>query len=213
MAATIETVHQRWGALKYMRLDRAQWLRNLFLRHQIRDVLELGFFHGKSAAFMAAILEEQGGHGHVTTMDRASARQRDPNIETVLNDLGLAHRVTPLYCETSFNWDMHKLLDQAQFDFVYIDGAHTWEGTSLAFFFVDLMLRPGGWLLFDDMNWSVAGSPTVSEMPAYLHWPAEEREAPSVRMVFEKLVPRRGYINCREVKQFGWGLAQKPPAD
>ena len=52
--------------------------------------------------------------------------------------------------------------DPPEFDFVFLDAGHTWDVTGFAFFLVDRLLRPGGWLLFDDLNWSVTKSRSVS---------------------------------------------------
>lgn len=57
-----------------------------------------------------------------------------------------------------------KLLQQHTgpiFDYVFIDGAHTWNVDGLTFFLVDLLLRPGGYVDFDDYSWSLANSPSL----------------------------------------------------
>ena len=49
-----------------------------------------------------------------------------------------------------------------KYDFCFIDGAHTWDTDGFAFCLVDRMLRPGGWIIFDDLNWTHAHSPTLA---------------------------------------------------
>jgi hypothetical protein len=46
------------------------------------------------------------------------------------------------------------------YDYVYLDGAHTWDVDGLAFFLLDRLLKPGGYMDFDDYGWSMALSPT-----------------------------------------------------
>ncbi|HEX7034364.1 MAG TPA: class I SAM-dependent methyltransferase [Pseudomonadales bacterium] len=210
--ASIDDVDRHFGRLKYMNLERARFLREFIRSHDLEDLLELGFFHGKSTAFMAAILEERG-RGHVTTMDLESARNRKPSIEDVISTLRLGHRVTPVYAHRSFTWELRRLLARSprpSFDFCYIDGAHTWDGTGFAFLLVDLLLKPGGWVIFDDLDWSIAKSPAARKnMQRYAGYSDEEKNARQVREVWEILVPARGYENRHEERRFGWGIAQK----
>jgi predicted O-methyltransferase YrrM len=212
--SSIEEVDARWHDLPYMKLNRARYLRSFIREHKISSILELGFYHGKSAAFMAAILEEMGGGGHIVTMDQQSAKERTPRIEETLSSLNLQHRVTPVYAERSFTWELCKLLERKprpQFDFCYIDGAHTWDGTGYAFFLVDLLLKPGGWVIFDDLDWSIAESAGAKKNPEnFKQYSEEEKKALQVRKVWELLVPERGYRHRREEKKLEWGIAQKP---
>lgn len=209
----IETVDRVWHDLKYMTLPQARVLREFFREHRVRDVLELGFYHGKSTAFMAAILEEIGA-GRIVTMDQEAARKRTPAIDGVIGRLGLAHRVEPVYSYRSFTWELRRLLEQLprpQFDFCYLDGAHTWDGTGYSFLLVDLLLKPGGWVLFDDLNWSIAKSQAAAKNPkAYAMYSPEEQQARQVRMVWELLVPARGYVDIHEEPRYHWGFARKP---
>jgi predicted O-methyltransferase YrrM len=198
-----------------MRLPQARFLRELVRREKISSILELGFFQGKSTAFLAAILEEMGS-GRIVTMDKVGARHHTPSIEQTLASLGLQHRATPIYCHRSFTWELSKLLQQnpsPRFDLCYLDGAHTWDGTGFSFFLVDLLLKPGGWIVFADLDWSIAASPWAKNNPdVFKEYSAEEKTAKQVRMVWEILVPARGYENCTEEKQLGWGIGQKPAA-
>jgi predicted O-methyltransferase YrrM len=142
----IEEVDRRWGRLKYMRIEQARFLRDFISQHDLKNLLELGFFQGKSTAFISAILEELG-RGHITTMDLEGAKKRNPSIEDVVSDLGLNHRVTPIYSHRSFTWELRRLLagsTRPLFDFCYIDGAHTWDGTGFSFLLIDILLKPGG---------------------------------------------------------------------
>jgi predicted O-methyltransferase YrrM len=210
---SIEEVDRRWGRLKYMGLEQARFLRDFIRSHDLRDLLELGFFQGKSTAFMAAMLEELG-RGHITTMDLEAAKKRRPPIARVLSELGLTHRVTPVYSHRSFTWDLRRLLAESptpRFDFCYIDGAHTWDGTGFSFLLVDLLLKPGGWVIFDDLDWSIAKSrAAMKNMERYAAYSDEEKTAKQVQEVWQILVPARGYQDLHEEKRFNWGIGRKP---
>jgi predicted O-methyltransferase YrrM len=97
------------------------------------------------------------------------------------------------------------------FDLAYIDGSHSWFVDGFAFFLVDRLLRDGGWIIFDDMDWSFAKSKSSQILRRLNDMPEDERTTPQVRLIFELLVKRHpGYGNFRE--QGSWGFAQKLPA-
>lgn len=210
-----ERVRAAFDELPYMRHSQAAIMRDLIVEQDARDVLEIGFFHGKSSAYIAAILEDLG-RGHLVTIDRENARAREPNIEQVLSTLGLAHRVTPVYAQRSYTWEMAKMIRSAprpQFDLCYFDGGHTWDGTGFGFVLVDLLLRPGGWILFDDIPWTMAKAMQQrNRVPR--HWrnfSPDEQAEPAVKLVFDLLVPHLGYTNQAVINRGQWGLARKPP--
>lgn len=200
--------------LPYMRHPQALLLRDLIVEHGVTDIIEIGFYHGKSSAYFAAILEDLG-RGHLTTIDLESAKRREPNLEQVLSALNLRHRVTPLYAERSYTWEMAKLIranPMPQFDLCYFDGGHTWDVTGFGFVLVNLLLRPGGWIVFDDLKWTIDSAlPQMAKVPS--HWLAcspDERATPAVQLVFDLLVPHLGYTDIRIANSGEWGIARKP---
>jgi predicted O-methyltransferase YrrM len=210
----IDRVRETFGDLEYMRHPDAMFMRDFIIKHGSQDILEIGFFHGKSSAYFAAILEDLG-RGQLVTIDRTTAREREPNIEHVLSTLDLMHRVTPIYSERSYTWEMGKMIranPRPQFDLCYFDGDHTWDGTGFGFLLVDLLLRPGGWIIFDDLKWTVTASvKDRAKMPR--SWRAcseDERATAGVKMVFDLLVPHLGYTDMRTAKNGWWGIARKP---
>ena len=209
----LDWVTKALGDVPYMRERQALVLRELMREHGLSEVLEIGFFHGRSSVYFAAILEEMG-RGHLTTIDKANARGRSPNIDELLGRVELAHRVTPVFAERSYTWELGRMIrrdPRPSFDLCYFDGGHTWDPTGFGFFLVDMLLRPGGWIVFDDLDWTVEAS--IAKDPerrgkAYEQFDEEERRTPAVRMVFETLVPHLGYEERREAR--GWGFARKP---
>jgi predicted O-methyltransferase YrrM len=198
--------------VQFMKTKQGRQVYDFLLEHKLSRVLELGFAHGKSTCYLAAATDELGGH--VVTMDKTGARDRSPNIHQLLDKTGLSGRVTPVFAETSYTWELMKLLDQdppPRFDFAYIDGGHTWDVTGYGFFLVDRLLAPGGWMLFDDLDWTIAGSRGLRNSGWAHSLPEEQRTTPQVRKVFELLVKAHpGYDQVHE--QDGWGWARKRPA-
>jgi hypothetical protein len=98
----------------------------------------------------------------------------------------------------SYNWSLMKLLRDTQaplFDYVYLDGAHTWAIDALAFFLIDRLLKPGGYIDFDDYNWTIDRSPTIN--PRVLphireKYSDEQIQTTQVALIFELLVRPSG---------------------
>lgn len=209
-----ERVSETYGDIEYMRQSDATFMQNFVIKHDIKDIIEIGFFHGKSSAYFAAILEDLG-RGHLVTIDRDTARQRTPNIECILSSLDLTHRVSPIYAERSYTWEMAKMIEakpRPQFDLCYFDGDHLWDGTGFGFMLVDILLRPGGWIIFDDLKWTIdAAIRDRRKVPR--SWRAcskDEQAVPAVKMVFDLLVPHLGYTERATANSGWWGIARKP---
>jgi predicted O-methyltransferase YrrM len=207
---TPEEVSAIVGDTPCMSLDEAKRMRKFVQRHRPSDVLELGFAHGVSSCYMAAALDEIGG-GRITTIDLESSRKREPNIHDLLDQCGFSDSVTVHFEPRSFTWRLMRMLEQPSppmFDLVYLDGGHSWDVTGFGFFLVDKLLRDGGWLIFDDIDWTYAESPTLGDKPIVQEMPEDYRETPQVRKVFELLVKQHpGYTRC-SIKR-SWGYAQK----
>ena len=97
---------------------------------------------------------------------------------------------------------------EPRFDLCYLDGAHSWFVDGFAFFLVDRLLRPGGLLVLDDLDWTYASSPTLRSTELVKAMPGDERTEPHVRKVYELLVkPHPSYETFRT--QDGWAFARK----
>lgn len=96
----------------------------------------------------------------------------------------------------SYNWSLMKALkDGLKFDYVFLDGAHTWAHDALAFFLIDRMLKVDGHLDFDDYGWTIDRSPTVNPRiyPANRKLYTEEQmQAQQVKLVVDLLVRASG---------------------
>jgi predicted O-methyltransferase YrrM len=177
-----------------------------FIREQRpRDCLELGVGHGVGALYIGAALEANQ-HGTLTSVDRLSARGRHPQADELIEQAGLGNRVNVVYEETSYTWFLHDKLRaqlagdgeiEARYDFIFIDGSHTWDVDALAFSLADRLLRRGGWMLFDDLDWK------LDERWASV--PAHQRSLAQVTEIWELLVlTHPDYDEFRSDGQWGW---------
>jgi predicted O-methyltransferase YrrM len=205
-----EAVSALVGTLPYMRLERARIVHQLILTHHLRNCLELGFYHGVSSAYIAGALQELGG-GKLTTIDLERAKQLSPNIEDTLRLTGLVKFVDYYFESSSYHWRLMKFLEagmQETFDLCYIDGGHTWSSTGFAYFLCARLLKPSGWIIFDDLDWTFDSSLALSRSDKVKRLSDEERTTPQVRKVYELLVksdPRFGDF----VDDGRWGFARK----
>jgi predicted O-methyltransferase YrrM len=178
-------------------------------------ILELGFAHGTSTCYMAAALDA-AGTGSLVTIDRVEARSREPNILALLDRTGLGHYVTPIFSESSYTWELKKMIEEQtkenatipMFDFCFIDGVHAWDPDGFAFLLAEKLLVPGGWILLDDLNWSYDGmsGPQNTDWP--VNMPPDFNTAAQMEMVFSLLVMQHSsFENFRREGRWGW--AQK----
>src|SRR5206468_1509974 len=82
-----------------------------------------------------------------------------------------------------------------------------WEVDGLVVFLAVRLLRPGGWILFDDLDWSYANS-SVADEPWVQALPKDERETAQVRKIWDLLVVENPAFDTLFEKD-GWGYARK----
>jgi predicted O-methyltransferase YrrM len=200
--------------IPHMTPERGQEIYAFVREQQPSSVLELGFAHGVSSCYIGAALKANG-HGTLTTIDQDSARERQPDIHALLDQTGLLDWVQPIHTPTSYTWELMRLIEGTlagdwRFDFAFIDGAHSWFVDGLAFFLVDRLLKPGSWLLFDDLDWTYATSATLRDTEMVRAMPEDERNTAQVGKVFDLLVrPHPQYDQFRVDESWGW--ARKKP--
>lgn len=213
-ALTPEDVATRLGGVGYMSPDRGRLLSSFIRDHHLTSVLELGFAHGGSTCYLASAVGSCGG-GSVTSIDLENARARRPTAEELLERCGWRHLVELIYEPTSYTWRLMRFLEQESppsFDLCFVDGAHRWADDGFAFFLVDRLLAPGGWLIFDDLDWTFDTSPSMRSSEVVAHMPEDERTTAQIRKVYELLVKRQpGYGEFRV--DGPWAFARKLGSD
>ncbi|PBN43990.1 class I SAM-dependent methyltransferase [Sphingobium sp. D43FB] len=104
----------------------------------------------------------------------------------------------------SYGWTLAMLTRRARidrpegmFDFIYLDGGHLYQYDTLAAVCCKELLKPGGYLLLDDYDWTIAKSPTMrpSHNPSVLADYSEEQiELSHVEMICSLLLdPDAGF--------------------
>lgn len=207
-----EEVHEVVQGYPHTELARGRVLHNFIREYGIRNVLELGVNHGVGTCYAAAAVASLGG-GMVVAVDLYQAAAYQPGVLSFAARLGLADIIVPFFERETYNWRLRAFLGMSprpSFDLVLIDGAHTWEADALAFLLTDHLLRPGGWWIFDDINWSIGRSPTQAERVTKLSIPLGEDEIASeqVRDIVDLLV--KSHPSVEFWREDGkWGFARK----
>lgn len=94
----------------------------------------------------------------------------------------------------SYNWALGKLVLQHNatplFDYCFLDGAHTFAVDALNFFLCDRLLKPGGYMDFDDYHWKLRSSSLRPEKvpEILLQYTEEQIAAQQVKMIVDGLV-------------------------
>jgi predicted O-methyltransferase YrrM len=116
----------------------------------IVKTLEVGCGYGLSSLFICSALQERQEAAH-TIIDPFENGYWDGVGIKNLEDAGL-HFFTLI--ERSSEFALPTLLEQGegQFDFIFIDGWHTFDHTLLDCFYATRLLRVGGYLAIDDVN-------------------------------------------------------------
>jgi len=157
-------------------------------------VAEIGIYKGHTSIELARYLNGQGELHLFDFQDRVDevcTKLKRAGFTNVVTH-GCSHKLLD-----SYNWRLAKLLqqhDEPIFDYIFLDGAHTFAFDALAFFLGDRLLRIGGYFDFDDYGWTVQASPSLRLFPLTRKmYTPEQIAAPQVKMIIDLLVRRGGY--------------------
>jgi predicted O-methyltransferase YrrM len=177
-----------------------------FARSGCRRYAEIGVYKGHTALRIAELLAGEG------TIDLFDYEDRLADVAARLREAGhdnvVAHPNSRRLMD-SYNWSLMQVLAEhggPVYDYVFLDGAHTWAHDALAFFLADRLLLPGGFLDFDDYAWSLRASPSMNPeaFPDVEQLYSDEQiDARQVALVVDLLVrPGGGYDEVEPNKIF-----------
>lgn len=218
----LENIKKLVEGVPYVLPEMASDLYQFIIKEKPQNCLELGFAHGASSCYVAAALDEVGS-GHLTSVDLISALEwlKPPAIEDLLARTGLENTVSVKREHTSYTWFLKKEIErhtknnncQPVYDFCFIDGAKNWTIDGITFFLVDKLLKPGGWIVFDDLQWTYASKLNEGKKKSggvsMLEMGSDELSQPHIELIFQLLVMQHpSYANFK-VKDNWWAWAQK----
>jgi predicted O-methyltransferase YrrM len=212
-----DAVRRVVGEVPFISPQHGRELYEKVLRQRPAQILELGIAHGTATCYMAAALDEIG-EGRITAVDLKDAGFA-PSAEDQLERCGLARFVQVVRMQTGYSWFLHDEIRRQtaggecrpEYDLCIIDGPKNWTIDGGAFFLVDKLLNPGGWIIFDDYEWTYAGqSREATDGITHRAMSAAERKTPQIREVFELLVVPHPYYSQFVVEDHkDWAMAQK----
>jgi predicted O-methyltransferase YrrM len=141
--------------------EEGEALQRLIRAYKPDVTLEVGLAFGISALFICEALAEIGGRAHIAI---------DP-LQRGWDNLGLRHLEQAGFRSfvEHIEAPSHRALPALEaagrrIDFAFIDGWHTFDYAMVDFFYIDLLLRPGGVLVLDDA-WSY---PSIRKLARYI---------------------------------------------
>ncbi len=147
-------------------------------------------------ATTAAIVKALQGGGTLHIFDfesKISALLLDFNLEDYSRGVEIVGHGNSAHTRDSYAWKLAKLWLSTglKLDLAFLDGSHTFEYDAPACCILKEMIKPGGYLIFDDMHWTLAKSPTMN--PTVLsrtrtRYSDEQIETPQVAMVVDLFI-------------------------
>ncbi len=120
-------------------------IRNL----NLQKTLEIGMAYGLSTMFICQAHHDKGIGSH-TAIDPFQTKAWKSIGLLNIKKAGLAEKFR--FLEAFSHEALPQLLAAGeQFDFTFIDGSHFFDDVLVDFFYIDKMLKPGGYIVFDDI--------------------------------------------------------------
>jgi len=123
----------------------------------------------------------------------------------------------------TYAWPLMELVRTGeQFDVAYLDGHHTFYVDLPAVFLIDLLLKPGGCLLLDDIVWTLnfmkrqlyhrSGEWSFyRDMYDFDEYATDQQAIPHIRLIAESiLIARLGYQQLEQFTTPFWWALRKP---
>lgn len=131
-------------------------------------IAEIGLGIGTTTVEVIKSLEKDDEYylfDYTDVVDEITRNIEKFQYQFTVKKYGNSHKVYDSYC-----WALARLVLEMRengkegiFDVVYLDGAHTLFHDGLAAELLKQLVKSGGYIVFDDVYWSMGTSPTVSK--------------------------------------------------
>jgi predicted O-methyltransferase YrrM len=164
-------------------------------RTECRSIAELGVYEGHTSLEFAKFLN---GEGELHLFDYEDRVKDVANTLTLagfcnFRTFGSSYRLLD-----SYNWSLARLLQENKipiYDYVFLDGAHTWAVDALTALLADSLLKTGGYLDLDDYYWTLEASPSLNPKAFPLTrklYTDEQMATQQVKMIVDLVIRRTG---------------------
>lgn len=135
-----------------------------FIRNEgLKKTIEIGMAYGLSTLFMCQAHKDKGEGSHTAIDPMQSSQWRSIGLLNL--EKASLREILQFYQAPSFEVLPQLLIRGESFDLAFIDGKHLFDYTLVDFFYIDLMLKTGGFVVFDDL-WMPAKEKLVSYVAA-----------------------------------------------
>ncbi len=187
---------------------------HLIVDNKLHNCIELGTGFGATSCVMSAAITTLN-EGRLVTIDKYF--HQPVNVKVLMQQAGLNETNVEIVAdELGYNWYLPELIRQQThdgictplFDFCLLDGAHEWESDALAVFLVARLLKPGGWIAVDDINFYLRLIPNWQE--THGSYTDRELDTLQMKMVYELAVQQHpDFENFHLTHEGRIGWAQK----
>jgi hypothetical protein len=190
-------------------LENATTLHNLIIHNELHTCLVINNGLNLTVAYVAGALNALG-KGQVQAIIPKGARTSSFDLPSMLALAGLTKWATVTHCDGSYNWALKSFLEgglRESVDLCVLEGGRTWSETGFAVCIIEQLLRPRGWLVLDNLDFSFRRS-GMRDKPWVRNKPEDEQVTTQVERVFALLV--QGNPNFRNFRRYGaLALARK----
>lgn len=175
---------------------------------------EFGVYCGSTAIEVAKLIPS---FATMLLFDYAGERidQACNSIQRIRPDLKVQKFVSdPTKALDSYAWHLGKIMHRYTIDYAFFDGAHTWAIDGFSLLLVERMLADNAIVEFDDYDWTLRGSPTLSPdrfpqiRSLYTDGQIGDKQ---VKRIINTLVRRNPrYTEIEQNRVFAWDAADPP---
>lgn len=127
-----------------IKLTEGNYLIKIINENNFKECLEIGMAYGVSATYMLSI-----NNVKLTSIDPFQTTQWKSSAIELLKSLNF-EKNHKLIEEKSYDALPSLLKDNKVYDFIFIDGWHTFDYTLIDFFYADKLIKKGGIIVIDD---------------------------------------------------------------
>ena len=151
--------------------DEGRFLYDLVLQNNISDTLEVGMAYGVSSLYIAQAHKDSSSKSMAEAVNHPRHIAIDPYQSTQWQGIGNLNLMRAglggicVHVEEVSHYALPRISQaggEGKYGLVFIDGMHLYDFTLLDFFYADLLVHPGGFVVFDD-----ALMPSVQRVIAY----------------------------------------------
>lgn len=140
--------HKIHSNIKY---DEGMLMYNLITKNKLTKTLEIGLATGVSAIFITqAIKDIKSKDVHIAIDPYQTEQWKDLGLKNI-KKANLEDNFTLIQEKSEYALPVLAKKKHGTFNFIFIDGFHTFDNTLIDFYYSNLLLKVGGYIVIDDI--------------------------------------------------------------